>query len=118
MNQIYNSIALISNSLLMAFDVFLSLQIKIEFYKTKSILFNSLANDIEEDLILEEQRNLEFKRIFSRFKQLIYMDTFTIPNIIFKQLKKKIRFENIEYEEIVLINSLEFLENNEINEIN
>ena len=117
-NPMYNSIALMCNTLLMSFDVLLSFQIKVQFYKTKSILFNSLANDIEEDLILEEQRNLEFKRIFSRFKQLIYMDTFTIPNIIFKQLKKKIRFENIEYEEIVLINSLEFLENNEINEIN
>ena len=113
-NPMYNSIALMCNTLLMAFDVLLSFQIKVQFYKTKSILYNSLANDIEEDLILDEQRNLEFNRVFSRFKELVYMDTYEIPNIIFRRLKEKIKFEHIEFEEIVLMNSIDMLENNQI----
>jgi hypothetical protein len=114
-NPMYNSIALMCNTLLMSFDVLLSFQIKVQFYKTKSILFNSLANDIEEDLILDERRNLEFNRVFSRFKELIYMDTYAIPNIIFRRLKEKIKFEHIEFEEIVLMNSLDMLENKQNN---
>ena len=113
-NPMYNSIALMCNTLLMSFDVLLSFQIKVQFYKTKSILYNSLANDIEEDLILDERRNLEFNRVFSRFKELVYMDTYEIPNIIFRRLKEKIKFEHIEFEEIVLMNSIDMLENNQI----
>ena len=115
MNPMYNSIALMCNTLLMSFDVLLSFQIKVQFYKTKSILYNSLANDIEEDLILDERRNLEFNRVFSRFKELDYMDTYEIPNIIFRRLKEKIKFEHIEFEEIVLMNSVDMLENKQNN---
>jgi len=108
-DPIHNSIVLICNTVIVGFDILLSLQIKTEFHKSKSILFNSLANDIEEDLMLTDITNLEYNRIINRFKELLYRNNFSIPQIIFKKLKKETKFEYLEFEEMIMLNPIDLI---------
>jgi hypothetical protein len=102
-NPLLNTMLLLLNTCFMGCDFILTFQNKSEFFKQKSIFFNTLANDIESDLVLSNVRHLEFNRLLCRFKDLINCDDYSIPTYIINKVKKRIKFEHMELEEMVLI---------------
>jgi hypothetical protein len=108
-NPVHNSIALICNTVVIALDILLSFQIKKEYHKTKSIEYNGLANDIEEDLIIEDINNLEFNRILKKFKDLMYTENNKIPLLILRKEKKQISVNIKELEELKILNIMNLI---------
>ena len=108
-NPIHNSITLICNIIIILLDRLLAFQIKKEYHKTKSIQFNILANEIEEDLIIEDIKNLEFNRIFKKFKDLMYTENNKMEFLIPKKEKGLIAINIKELEELKIFNIMELI---------
>ena len=116
-NLIYNSITLICNIIILILDIILSFQVKKEYHKTKSIQFNVLANEIEEDIIMDDIKHLEFNRIFKRFKDLIYTENNKMEFLISKKEKELIYINIKELEELKIFNIMELIIDNNDNNI-
>jgi hypothetical protein len=109
-NPIHNTVALICNTIIIGMDFLLAFQIKTEYYKSKSIAFNNLANDIEEDLLIDDIKNVEFNRLFKKFKDLIYTENDKIPIYILKENEKeKIEYNANELESLKILNIIDLM---------
>jgi hypothetical protein len=102
-NSMHNSIVLICNTIIISLDVLLSFQMKKEFHKNQSVLFNNLANNIEEDLMTEDVNSLEFNRIFNKFKTLLYAENQYIPKFILNKEQKNINYNQLELDNLLIL---------------